>query len=103
MDREKEMNSERYVQAAENKDLLHEKMLLEMSFIVCLISFSHNLHAQTVRGNTALHYSCLHNKTECLKLLLKAKANTHISEKIFLPPCVLSLTSYFIMYLFNNK
>uniref|UniRef100_A0AAY4DT84 Un-named sa1614 n=1 Tax=Denticeps clupeoides TaxID=299321 RepID=A0AAY4DT84_9TELE len=39
-----------------------------------------NLDVQTIRGNTALHYCCLHNKTECLKLLLRAKANTHISE-----------------------
>uniref|UniRef100_A0A8C1SS89 Un-named sa1614 n=1 Tax=Cyprinus carpio TaxID=7962 RepID=A0A8C1SS89_CYPCA len=39
-----------------------------------------NLDAQTVKGNTALHYCCHHNKTECLKLLLRAKANTHISE-----------------------
>uniref|UniRef100_A0A8C2J3D5 Un-named sa1614 n=1 Tax=Cyprinus carpio TaxID=7962 RepID=A0A8C2J3D5_CYPCA len=42
--------------------------------------FSNNLDAQTVKGNTALHYCCQHNKTECLKLLLRAKANTHISE-----------------------
>lgn len=41
---------------------------------------SNNLDAQTVRKNTALLYCCLHNKTECLKLLLRAKANTHISE-----------------------
>uniref|UniRef100_A0A8C1WS95 Un-named sa1614 n=1 Tax=Cyprinus carpio TaxID=7962 RepID=A0A8C1WS95_CYPCA len=39
-----------------------------------------NLDAQTVKGNTALHYCCQHNKTECLKLLLRAKANTHIKN-----------------------
>uniref|UniRef100_A0A8C1SW88 Un-named sa1614 n=1 Tax=Cyprinus carpio TaxID=7962 RepID=A0A8C1SW88_CYPCA len=39
-----------------------------------------NLDAQTVKGNTALHYCCHHNKTECLKLLLRAKANTHIKN-----------------------
>uniref|UniRef100_UPI00398EBB52 arf-GAP with SH3 domain, ANK repeat and PH domain-containing protein 1 isoform X2 n=1 Tax=Pristiophorus japonicus TaxID=55135 RepID=UPI00398EBB52 len=37
-----------------------------------------NLSKQTVKGNTAVHYSCLLNKTECLKLLLRAKANTTI-------------------------
>ncbi|XP_069740504.1 arf-GAP with SH3 domain, ANK repeat and PH domain-containing protein 1 isoform X2 [Narcine bancroftii] len=37
-----------------------------------------NLSKQTVKGNTAIHYSCLLNKTECLKLLLKAKVNTTI-------------------------
>ncbi|XP_055508258.1 arf-GAP with SH3 domain, ANK repeat and PH domain-containing protein 1 isoform X1 [Leucoraja erinacea] len=37
-----------------------------------------NLSKQTVKGNTAIHYSCLLNKTECLKLLLKAKANTSV-------------------------
>ncbi|XP_031435941.1 arf-GAP with SH3 domain, ANK repeat and PH domain-containing protein 3 [Clupea harengus] len=32
------------------------------------------LEKRTVEGNTALHYCALHNKTECLKLLLKGKA-----------------------------
>uniref|UniRef100_A0A4W3JU18 Arf-GAP with SH3 domain, ANK repeat and PH domain-containing protein 1-like n=1 Tax=Callorhinchus milii TaxID=7868 RepID=A0A4W3JU18_CALMI len=36
-----------------------------------------NLMKQTVKGNTAVHYSCLFNKTECLKLLLRAKANAN--------------------------
>ncbi|XP_058646548.1 arf-GAP with SH3 domain, ANK repeat and PH domain-containing protein 1 isoform X2 [Onychostoma macrolepis] len=39
-----------------------------------------NLDAQTVKGNTALHYCCQHNKTECLKLLLRAKANSHFKN-----------------------
>ncbi|XP_056324533.1 arf-GAP with SH3 domain, ANK repeat and PH domain-containing protein 2 isoform X1 [Danio aesculapii] len=39
-----------------------------------------NLDVQTMKGNTALHYCCQHNKTECLKLLLRAKANTHIKN-----------------------
>uniref|UniRef100_A0A672T4Q5 Arf-GAP with SH3 domain, ANK repeat and PH domain-containing protein 1-like n=1 Tax=Sinocyclocheilus grahami TaxID=75366 RepID=A0A672T4Q5_SINGR len=39
-----------------------------------------NLDGQTVKGNSALHYCCQHNKTECLKLLLRAKANTHIKN-----------------------
>ncbi|XP_078093016.1 arf-GAP with SH3 domain, ANK repeat and PH domain-containing protein 1 isoform X3 [Mustelus asterias] len=37
-----------------------------------------NLSKKTMKGNTAVHYSCLFNKTECLKLLLRAKANTTI-------------------------
>ncbi|KAL2076853.1 hypothetical protein ACEWY4_027551 [Coilia grayii] len=32
------------------------------------------LEKKTMEGNTALHYCALHNKTECLKLLLKGKA-----------------------------
>nr|XP_055040227.1 arf-GAP with SH3 domain, ANK repeat and PH domain-containing protein 1 isoform X1 [Misgurnus anguillicaudatus] len=40
-----------------------------------------NLDAQTMKGNTAVHYCCQHNKTECLKLLLRAKANTHIKNE----------------------
>ncbi|KAJ8289480.1 hypothetical protein GJAV_G00001770 [Gymnothorax javanicus] len=35
------------------------------------------LEKKTVEGNTALHYCSLHNKTECLKLLLKGKAALH--------------------------
>jgi len=31
-------------------------------------------------GNTALHYSCLHNKSDCVKLLLRVRANMHISN-----------------------
>uniref|UniRef100_A0AAX7TF81 Un-named sa1614 n=1 Tax=Astatotilapia calliptera TaxID=8154 RepID=A0AAX7TF81_ASTCA len=30
-----------------------------------------NVDTQTSAGNTALHYSCLHNKTDCVKLLLR--------------------------------
>uniref|UniRef100_A0A672F329 Un-named sa1614 n=1 Tax=Salarias fasciatus TaxID=181472 RepID=A0A672F329_SALFA len=39
-----------------------------------------NVDAQTSAGNTALHYSCLHNKSDCVKLLLRARANPHISN-----------------------
>lgn len=35
------------------------------------------LEKKTVEGNTALHYCALYKKTECLKLLLKAKAVLH--------------------------
>uniref|UniRef100_A0A3B3XFM0 Uncharacterized protein n=1 Tax=Poecilia mexicana TaxID=48701 RepID=A0A3B3XFM0_9TELE len=39
-----------------------------------------NVDVQTSAGNTALHYSCLHNKSDCVKLLLRARANIHISN-----------------------
>ncbi|XP_030586232.1 arf-GAP with SH3 domain, ANK repeat and PH domain-containing protein 2 [Archocentrus centrarchus] len=41
-----------------------------------------NVDIQTSAGNTALHYSCLHNKTDCVKLLLRARANTHIKNEL---------------------
>ena len=41
---------------------------------------SGSLAKRTARGNTPLHYCCSHNKPECVKLLLKAKANITISE-----------------------
>ncbi|KAL0969590.1 hypothetical protein UPYG_G00229490 [Umbra pygmaea] len=42
-----------------------------------LIQNSGCLEKRTVEGNTALHYSALHHKTESLKLLLKGKAILH--------------------------
>ncbi|XP_040015721.1 arf-GAP with SH3 domain, ANK repeat and PH domain-containing protein 2 [Xiphias gladius] len=41
-----------------------------------------NVDTQTSAGNTALHYSCLHNKSDCVKLLLRARANTHIKNEL---------------------
>ncbi|KAG7470206.1 arf-GAP with SH3 domain, ANK repeat and PH domain-containing protein 2-like isoform X2 [Solea senegalensis] len=41
-----------------------------------------NVDVQTSSGNTALHYSCLHNKVDCVKLLLRARANTHIKNEL---------------------
>ncbi|XP_028260913.1 arf-GAP with SH3 domain, ANK repeat and PH domain-containing protein 2 [Parambassis ranga] len=43
---------------------------------------SSNVDAQTSAGNTALHYSCLHNKSDCVKLLLRARASTHIKNEL---------------------
>lgn len=51
-------------------------MALTLSVPCC----SGSLAKQTVEGNTPLHYSCSHNKPDCVKLLLKAKANIAISE-----------------------
>lgn len=59
---------------------ISEHKRAQMNTMPVLFS-SNNLDRQTVRGSTALHYCCLHNKTECLKLLLRAKANTHISKE----------------------
>ncbi|XP_059836967.1 arf-GAP with SH3 domain, ANK repeat and PH domain-containing protein 1 isoform X1 [Hypanus sabinus] len=47
-----------------------------------LIQNCGNLSKQTAKGNTAIHYSCQFNKTECLKLLLKAKASTTVPNEI---------------------
>ncbi|XP_023143214.1 arf-GAP with SH3 domain, ANK repeat and PH domain-containing protein 2 [Amphiprion ocellaris] len=41
-----------------------------------------NVDTPTSAGNTALHYSCLHNKSDCVKLLLRARANTHIKNDL---------------------
>ncbi|XP_051932245.1 arf-GAP with SH3 domain, ANK repeat and PH domain-containing protein 2 isoform X3 [Hippocampus zosterae] len=43
---------------------------------------SPSVDVQTACGNTPLHYSCLHNKSDCVKLLLKARANTHIKNEL---------------------
>ncbi|XP_041089893.1 arf-GAP with SH3 domain, ANK repeat and PH domain-containing protein 1-like [Polyodon spathula] len=45
-----------------------------LALVEFLIQNSASLEKKTAEGNTALHYSCLYSKTECLKLLLKGKA-----------------------------
>ncbi|XP_066558255.1 arf-GAP with SH3 domain, ANK repeat and PH domain-containing protein 1 [Amia ocellicauda] len=60
--------------------LLADRTSLHM--VDFLVHNCSNLDKQTVRGNTAVHYCCLHNKTECLKLLLRAKANTHLKNEV---------------------
>ncbi|KAG8441646.1 hypothetical protein GDO86_010723 [Hymenochirus boettgeri] len=46
-----------------------------------------NLDKQTAKGNTALHYCCLYNKPECLKLLLKGKPTlilvNHVGKQLW--------------------
>ncbi|NWI62013.1 ASAP1 protein, partial [Todus mexicanus] len=63
--------------------ILHLAVLLSdrtsLHIVDFLIQNSGSLAKQTVKGNTPLHYSCSHNKPECVKLLLKAKANITIS------------------------
>ncbi|XP_053467557.1 arf-GAP with SH3 domain, ANK repeat and PH domain-containing protein 1 isoform X2 [Ictalurus furcatus] len=43
-----------------------------------LVQNSGHLDKQTERGNTALHYCCIYEKHECLKLLLRGKPATDI-------------------------
>uniref|UniRef100_A0A8C9R4D7 Arf-GAP with SH3 domain, ANK repeat and PH domain-containing protein 1-like n=1 Tax=Scleropages formosus TaxID=113540 RepID=A0A8C9R4D7_SCLFO len=59
--------------------LLADRTSLHM--VDFLVHNCNNLDAVTMRRNTALHYCCLYNKTECLKLLLRAKANTHLRNE----------------------
>uniref|UniRef100_A0AAV2MHT1 Uncharacterized protein n=1 Tax=Knipowitschia caucasica TaxID=637954 RepID=A0AAV2MHT1_KNICA len=40
-----------------------------------------NVDALTSCGNSALHYSCLHDQSDCVKLLLRAKANANIKNE----------------------
>uniref|UniRef100_UPI003AAE13EB arf-GAP with SH3 domain, ANK repeat and PH domain-containing protein 2-like n=1 Tax=Centroberyx gerrardi TaxID=166262 RepID=UPI003AAE13EB len=42
---------------------------------------SGNLDKQTARGSTALHYCCLTDNSECLKLLLRGKASVTIMNE----------------------
>ncbi|XP_060628400.2 arf-GAP with SH3 domain, ANK repeat and PH domain-containing protein 1-like [Anolis sagrei] len=46
-----------------------------------LVQNSDSLVKQTSKGNTPLHYCSLHNKPECIKLLLRAKANIGITNE----------------------
>ncbi|KAF7690360.1 arf-GAP with SH3 domain, ANK repeat and PH domain-containing protein 2b [Silurus meridionalis] len=46
-----------------------------------LVQNSGNLDKQTVKGNTALHYCCLTDNSECLKLLLRSKATVSMTNE----------------------
>ncbi|XP_055006794.1 arf-GAP with SH3 domain, ANK repeat and PH domain-containing protein 1 [Boleophthalmus pectinirostris] len=46
-----------------------------------LVQNSGNLDKQTEWGNTALHYCCMFEKPECLKLLLRGKPATDITNQ----------------------
>uniref|UniRef100_A0A8C5FR05 ArfGAP with SH3 domain, ankyrin repeat and PH domain 1 n=1 Tax=Gadus morhua TaxID=8049 RepID=A0A8C5FR05_GADMO len=46
-----------------------------------LVQNSGNLDKQTEFGNTALHYCCMYQKHECLKLLLRGKPTTDITNQ----------------------
>ncbi|KAK3541132.1 hypothetical protein QTP86_015725 [Hemibagrus guttatus] len=45
-----------------------------------LVQNSGNLDKQSERGNTALHYCCIYERHECLKLLLRGKPATDITN-----------------------
>uniref|UniRef100_A0A8C0JGW5 ArfGAP with SH3 domain, ankyrin repeat and PH domain 2 n=1 Tax=Chelonoidis abingdonii TaxID=106734 RepID=A0A8C0JGW5_CHEAB len=47
-----------------------------------LVQNSGNLDKQTFKGSTALHYCCLTDNVECLKLLLRGKASIEIGKRI---------------------
>uniref|UniRef100_A0A670IJ29 ArfGAP with SH3 domain, ankyrin repeat and PH domain 3 n=1 Tax=Podarcis muralis TaxID=64176 RepID=A0A670IJ29_PODMU len=65
--------------------------LLHLAVLVCdrtslhivdfLVQNSGSLVKQTSKGNTPLHYCSLHNKPECIKLLLRARANITITNE----------------------
>ncbi|KAM4804816.1 arf-GAP with SH3 domain, ANK repeat and PH domain-containing protein 2 isoform X4 [Urocitellus parryii] len=46
-----------------------------------LVQNSGNLDKQTGKGSTALHYCCLTDSAECLKLLLRGKASIEIANE----------------------
>lgn len=59
------------------------RWVLTRVVMVCVflcVCVSANLDKQTDRGNTALHYCCLTDNSECLKLLLRGKASVSISK-----------------------
>ncbi|XP_059683188.1 arf-GAP with SH3 domain, ANK repeat and PH domain-containing protein 2-like [Gavia stellata] len=66
--------------------ILHLAVLLSdrtsLHIVDFLVQNSRSLTKQTAEGNTPLHYCCSHNKPECVKLLLKAKANIAITNKV---------------------
>lgn len=47
-----------------------------------------NLDKQTAKGSTALHYCCLTDNSECLKLLLRGKASIDIGMQQMKSPDV---------------
>ncbi|NWY59575.1 ASAP1 protein, partial [Chionis minor] len=65
--------------------ILHLAVLLSdrtsLHIVDFLVQNSASLAKRTVEGNTPLHYCCAHNKPECAKLLLKAKANIAITNE----------------------
>ncbi|XP_025913279.1 arf-GAP with SH3 domain, ANK repeat and PH domain-containing protein 2-like isoform X2 [Apteryx rowi] len=65
--------------------ILHLAVLLSdrtsLHIVDFLVQNSGSLAKQTAKGNTPLHYCCSHNKPECVKLLLKAKASIAITNE----------------------
>ncbi|PKU44152.1 arf-gap with sh3 ank repeat and ph domain-containing protein 1-like [Limosa lapponica baueri] len=65
--------------------VLHMAVLLSdrtsLHIVDFLVQNSGSLAKRTSEGNTPLHYCCSHNKPECVKLLLKAKADVAITNE----------------------
>lgn len=57
-----------------------EQLLLLISLLYLSVC-SLNLDKQTAKGSTALHYCCLTDNSECLKLLLRGKASIDIGKQ----------------------
>uniref|UniRef100_A0A3B5L5K2 ArfGAP with SH3 domain, ankyrin repeat and PH domain 2 n=1 Tax=Xiphophorus couchianus TaxID=32473 RepID=A0A3B5L5K2_9TELE len=60
----------------QNRFLHHAERKVFVFFL-----FSLNLDKQTAKGSTALHYCCLTDNSECLKLLLRGKASIDIANE----------------------
>ncbi|KAK6297234.1 hypothetical protein J4Q44_G00318170 [Coregonus suidteri] len=52
-----------------------------LHFVDFLAQNSGNLDRQTAKGSTALHYCCLTDNSECLKLLLRGRASVSIANE----------------------
>jgi len=46
-----------------------------------LVENSSSLDVANVDGNTALHYCCMYNQSECAKLLLRSGANISVENR----------------------
>lgn len=66
---------------------------------MCVSLRSLNLDKQTVKGSTALHYCCLTDNSECLKLLLRGKASIDIGKKLKRKTEIFCVTSAYDMIL----
>ncbi|KAJ8011390.1 hypothetical protein DPEC_G00057690 [Dallia pectoralis] len=53
---------------------------ISLHLVDFLVQNSGNLDRQTDNGNTALHYCCLYERPECLKLLLRGKPDIHLAN-----------------------
>ncbi|CAH2292607.1 arf-GAP with SH3 domain, ANK repeat and PH domain-containing 2-like isoform X1 [Pelobates cultripes] len=66
--------------------ILHLAVLLSdrtsLHIVDFLVHNSGNLVIQTIRGNTPLHYCSMYNKTESMKLFLRAKVNLKIKNEV---------------------
>ena len=70
-----------------------------MCVCVCVCVCSGNLDGQTDGGNTALHYCCLYNKPQCVKLLLRGKPDLHISKNTH--PCTHTRRHTHVLCIYN--